>query len=252
MAAVLVTGGARRIGQAICLGLAKRGFDVAIHYHASATEAAALVEEIRAGGGRAAALNADLSDVSALDLLVAHATAAVGPLTCLVNNAAIFEHDTIFDATMDSFDRHLNINLRAPFFLSQSFARHLPPDAEGAIVNLIDMRVWKMTAHFASYTVAKAGLWALTQTLAMALAPRIRVNAIGPGPSLIGERQTPEQFAHQQAATPLGRGATPEEIAEAIHFLLKSPSITGQMLALDGGQHLPSPTLAQQPRPRHE
>ncbi len=238
----LITGAARRIGRAIALDLARAGWPVCVHYNASAAEAEAVVADIRAAGGRAVALAADLADANAVQRLIPAAAAALGPLACLVNNASLFEIDTVETATVASWDQHLDTNLRAPFLLAQAFARQLPPGIEGNIINLIDMRVWKLTPRFTSYTISKAGLWTLTQTLAMALAPAIRVNGIGPGPSLPSARQTAEQFARQVARTPLQRGAGPAEICAAVRFLLASPSITGQMLALDGGQHLPMPT----------
>jgi NAD(P)-dependent dehydrogenase (short-subunit alcohol dehydrogenase family) len=237
----LVTGAARRIGRAIALDLARAGWPVAVHYNRSAAEADAVVAEIEAAGGRAVALGAELADAEAVQRLVPAAAAALGPVACLVNNASLFEIDTVETATVETWDHHLDTNLRAPFLLAQAFARQLPPGVEGNIINLIDMRVWKLTPGFTSYTVSKAGLWTLTQTLAMALAPAIRVNGIGPGPSLPSARQTPEQFARQVARTPLKRGAGPAEICAAVRFLLASPAITGQMLALDGGQHLPMP-----------
>ncbi|WP_119419309.1 SDR family oxidoreductase [Desertibaculum subflavum] len=237
--AALVTGAGQRIGRAIALDLAQAGYAVALHCHRSRLAADELAAEIMTSGGNAAVIVADLADTAAVQRIVPQAAQAVGPLDVLVNNAAVFEMDTIETATAQSWDFHLDINLKAPFFLSQAFAAQLPKAAEGNIVNLIDMRVWRLTPYFASYTVSKAGLWTLTQTLAMALAPRIRVNAIGPGPSLPSQRQSEAQFARQVADTPLKRGASPEEIAAAVRFLLDARSMTGQMLALDGGQHLP-------------
>jgi NAD(P)-dependent dehydrogenase (short-subunit alcohol dehydrogenase family) len=234
----LVTGGARRIGRTIALELARDGWAVAVHHHSSAAEAAALVAEIEQAGGRAVALPADLAREPESSALVPRAADALGPLTCLVNNASVFEMDKIETATRDSWDRHIETNLRAPLVLSQAFARQLPADAEGNIVNLLDQRVWKLTPYFLSYTVAKSGLWTLTQTLALALAPRIRVNGIGPGPTLPSARQSIEQFRQQQAAVPLRHGPTPEEIAAALRFILGAPSMTGQMIALDWGEHL--------------
>jgi NAD(P)-dependent dehydrogenase (short-subunit alcohol dehydrogenase family) len=177
--------------------------------------------------------------------------AALGPLGVLVNNASTFERDEWDDATRESWDRHLEPNLRAPFVLAQAMARALPQAAEGVVVNLLDQRVWSPTGHFVSYSVSKAGLWALTQQLALALAPRVRVNGIGPGPVLPSVRQTQAQFDRQAAATPLGRPSSPEEIARGVLAILALPSLTGQMLALDGGQHLqwgpaPPPELIQE------
>jgi NAD(P)-dependent dehydrogenase (short-subunit alcohol dehydrogenase family) len=234
----LVTGAAQRIGGAIARGLAAEGWAVAIHYHESAAPAEALADEITAAGGRAAVIEADLAREADTATLVARATAALGPLGALVNNAAVFERDEALTATRDSWDRHIETNLRAPFVLIQEFARQLPEPLTGAVVNLLDQRVWNLTPHFTSYTLSKAGLWTLTQTMALALAPRIRVNAVGPGPTLPSPRQSDAQFARQSAMTPLGRGASPEEIYAATSFLLAAPAVTGQMIAVDGGQHL--------------
>ncbi len=234
----LVTGGSRRIGRAIALALAEAGFDVAVHFHTSAAEASATVAAIGARGRRAVALGADLAREDEVVRLVPAAAEALGPVGVLVNNASTFERDEWDDASRVSWDAHLEPNLRAPFVLSQAMARALPASAEGAVINLLDQRVWNLTPHFISYTVSKAGLWALTQTLALALAPRIRVNGIGPGPTVPSPRQTPEQFARQCASVPLGRGSSPEEVAHATLAILALPSMTGQMIALDGGQHL--------------
>jgi len=234
----LVTGAAHRIGRAIALGLAADGWGVAVHYFRSAGAAKALAAEIEAAGGRAAPVAADLSREADVARLIGEAADAIGPLTCLVNNASVFERDAADTVTRESWDRHLDTNLRAPFVLIQQFAHALPDGAQGAVINLIDERVWNLTPHFVSYTLSKAGLWTLTRTLALALAPRIRVNAVGPGPALPSPRQTDEQFAAQSASTPLGRGTTPEEISDAVRFILAAPAMTGQMIALDGGQHL--------------
>jgi len=235
---VLITGAAKRIGRAIALGMAKAGWAVAVHHNRSAADAAEVVATIEEAGGRAVALRCDLSREAEVETLVERAAGALGPLTCLVNNASLFEMDTIETVSRDSWDAHIEINLRAPLVLSQAFARQLPDGAQGNIINLLDQRVWKLTPYFLSYTVSKMGLWTLTRTLAMALAPRIRVNGIGPGPTLPSARQTPEQFEELCRAVPLGRGTTPEEICEAVLFLLSAPAVTGQMIALDGGEHL--------------
>jgi NAD(P)-dependent dehydrogenase (short-subunit alcohol dehydrogenase family) len=236
--AALVTGAAKRIGRAIAADLAAAGWDVAVHYRSSRAEAEALVAEIAAAGGRAVVLAADLARESETAALVPAAAKALGPLTLLVNNASLFEMDKVDTATRASWDAHIETNLRAPLVLSQAFARQLPDGATGNIVNILDQRVWKLTPYFLSYTVAKMGLWTLTRTLALALAPQIRVNGVGPGPTLPSPRQTPEQFARQCAAMPLGRGTTPAEICAAIRFILSAPALTGQMIALDGGEHL--------------
>ena len=236
--AALVTGAAHRIGQAIALDLAAQGWAVAVHYNRSAEAAERLAGRIADGGGRAAALQADLSQEAASAVLVDRAVAALGPLGCLVNSAARFERDEVDSTTRESWDAHLEPNLRAPFVLAQGFAAALPPERCGVIVNLLDQRVWNLTPHFISYTVSKSALWTLTRSLALALAPRIRVNGIGPGPALASARQSAEQFAKQCASVPLGRGPGLDEICQAMRFLLAAGSVTGQMIALDGGQHL--------------
>ncbi len=234
----LVTGGAQRLGRAIVEALAGAGFAVAIHCRDSEAAAEALADAVRAGGGRAAVLRADLAAEAGSSGLVAAAAAALGPVGVLVNNASTFERDGWEDATRAGWDRHMEPNLRAPFVLMQQFARGLPAGAEGVVVNMLDERVWSLTPHFVTYTVSKAALWALTQQMALALAPRIRVNGIGPGPALPSARQTAAQFAGQCASVPLGRGTDPAEVGRAVLAILSLPSMTGQMLALDGGQHL--------------
>jgi NAD(P)-dependent dehydrogenase (short-subunit alcohol dehydrogenase family) len=244
----LVTGGAVRLGRAMALALAARGHAVAVHYATSGAAAAQVVAEIEAAGGRAAAVQADLLDEAQMAALVGRAAAGLGgPLSVLVNNASIFEHDTLDSATAASWDRHIGTNLRAPFVLTQAFARQAPapgqdangePLARAAIVNMIDERVRKLTPEFMTYTLAKMGLWALTRTSAMALAPRVRVNGIGPGPTLRGVRQSRRHFDAQRAATILERGASPDEVVAALAYLLDAPGVTGQLLCVDGGQHL--------------
>jgi NAD(P)-dependent dehydrogenase (short-subunit alcohol dehydrogenase family) len=234
----LVTGGAQRIGRAIVHDLAQNGWAVAVHYRSSQAEAEKVVAEIEAGGGRAVALACDLRKETEVAELVSRAAEKLGPLTCLINNASVFEMDKIDTVTLESWSKHIDINLRAPLLLSQAFARQLPAGANGNIINLLDQRVWKLTPYFVSYTVAKSGLWTLTRTMALALAPQIRVNGVGPGPALPSARQTLEQFRQQQAAVPLKRGPSLEEIAATVRFILASPSLTGQMIALDGGEHL--------------
>ena len=244
--AALVTGGAHRLGRAMALDLAVRGWDVAVHYSSSGDAALGLANELMSQGRKAAALHADLLDEAQTAGLVAAAGAALGrPLTLLVNNASIFEYDTIRSATLKSWNRHIGSNLRAPFVLSQEFARQVPPwtgtgepEAMGLIVNMVDQRVKKPTPEFMTYTLAKMGLWALTQTSAQALAPNIRVNAIGPGPTIRGHRQSEEHFAKQRRATILQRGASAEEILTALRFIVDSPGLTGQLICVDGGQHL--------------
>ncbi len=236
--AALVTGAARRIGAAIALDLARNGWDVAIHYHRSESEALSVVRAIEALGCKSVALAADLTREAETVTLVPQAAAALGPLTLLVNNASAFEMDRIDTVTRASWDLHLEIGLRAPLVLSQAFAKQLPARRTGNIVNMLDQRIRKPTPYFLSYTVAKMGLWTLTRTLAQALAPDIRVNGIGPGPTLPSPRQTEEQFRKQWEAVPLQRGTTPEEICDAVRYIVSAPALTGQMIALDGGEHL--------------
>lgn len=242
----LITGGARRLGKAMALYLAGRGHDIAVHCHASVAEAEATAAEISALGVRAEILQADLLDPEATEALVPRATAALGPLTVLVNNASIFEYDNLQSASRHSWDRHMGSNLRAPFLLTQVFAAQAPgadrsgdePVARALVVNMIDQRVLKPTPEFMTYSLAKAGLWWLTRTSAQALAPDIRVNAIGPGPTVQGTRQSDSHFSRQRAATILERGAGPGDVCAALGFFLDSPSVTGQLICTDGGQHL--------------
>ena len=244
----LVTGAGKRLGRGMALYLAQRGYDVAVHYSSSADQAAEVVAQIVAMGRRAVALQADLLDEAQSETLIARSVAGLGgALGVLVNNASIFEYDTLQTATRHSWDRHLESNLRAPFVLMQGFAAQVVPAAadangepvaQGLVVNMIDQRIEKLTPEFMSYTLAKMGLWALTQTGAQALAPHVRVNAIGPGPTLQGARQSAEHFAKQRAATILRRGANLDDVTAALGFFLDVPSVTGQFIAVDGGQRL--------------
>ncbi len=236
---VLITGSARRIGRAIALGFAEKGWGIALHYRESRHEADALKDELSAHGVEIALIKADLADPAAVSHIVSTVGDTLGPLHCLVNNAAMFEKDTITDTTSDSFYSHMNTNLLAPLLLTQAFAKQLPDDEQGNVINIADQRVFNLRPEFLSYTLSKTGLWTLTQTTAMALAPKIRVNAIGPGPTLANTRQTPAQFKQQQQSVPLGYGPTPEEIASAVQFILEAKSMTGEFISLDGGQHLP-------------
>ncbi|MCT4683818.1 MAG: SDR family oxidoreductase [Roseicyclus sp.] len=244
----LVTGAAKRLGRAMALELARQGHDVAIHYAGSAEAAEEVAAEIRALGRAAVTLQADLTVEAETQALLPRAAEALGqPLTVLINNASIFEYDNIESATRDSWDRHLESNLRAPFVLTQALAGQVPqaaedetgePLARGLVVNMIDQRVRKLTPEFMTYTIAKMGLWAFTRTAAQALAPHVRVNAIGPGPTLQGARQSDSHFARQRAATVLGRGADAEGICDALRYLLTARAVTGQLICVDGGQHL--------------
>lgn len=234
----LITGAAKRIGRAIAIDLAQHGWRIAVHYRNSESEALSLVEDIAATGGRAVAVKADLANASDLESLVPRCRNLIGAPTCLINNASEFFLDTVASVTPEGWDTHLDINLKAPVFLAQAMARHLPNGAAGNVINIIDQRVWKLTPDFFSYTISKAGLWTATRTLAQGLAPRVRVNAVGPGPVLQSIHQTDADFAAEQASTLLKRGPSLAEITDAIRFILNAPAMTGQMIALDGGQHL--------------
>ena len=244
----LVTGAGQRLGRAMALWLGERGFDVAVHYNSSAGPAEEVAGAIAGMGRTAVALKADLLDEGETQGLIPAAVDALGgPITCLINNASIFEYDTLSSATRDSWDRHVGSNLRAPFVLTQAMAARAPdpaidtggePVAQALVVNMIDQRVLKPTPEFMTYTIAKMGLWAFTRTAAQALAPKIRVNAIGPGPTLQGARQSEAHFAAQRAATILRRGAGPGDVTAALGYFLDAPSVTGQLICVDGGQHL--------------
>lgn len=236
--AALVTGSAKRIGRQIALDLAADGWDIAVHCHTSIDEANAVARQIAGLGRWATIVRGDLSDAGVADRLMAEASQALEGITCLINNASIFEPDEVGHITPASWGEHLDTNLRAPVFLSQAFAHQLPKGAEGNIISIIDQRVWKLNPKFFSYTMSKSALWTATRTLAQALAPRIRVNAIGPGPALPSARMDQHEFEKQSRLTLLGRGTSPAEISVAVKFILSQPALTGQMIALDGGQHL--------------
>lgn len=248
MARALVTGAGHRLGRAMALYLAGRGYEVAVHYASSSSAADEVVAAITETGGKAVALQADLLEDTATEALFAAAVAELGgPITCLINNASIFEYDTVHSATRKTWDRHMGSNLRAPFVLTQAMAAQGlspakdaqgEPLATGLIINMIDQRVRKLTPEFMTYTLAKMGLWAMTQTTAQALAPAIRINAIGPGPTLQGARQSVDHFSAQRRNTVLERGANPSDITAALGYFLDAPGVTGQLLCVDGGQHL--------------
>ncbi len=243
----LVTGAGKRLGRAMALELARQGHDVAVHYATSADAAEDVADEVRKLGRSAVTLQADLLDEDAMQALLPRAANALGPITVLINNASIFEYDNFQTATRAGWDRHLESNLRAPFVLTQALAAQVPdpdtdergePVAKGLIVNMIDQRVRKLTPEFTSYTIAKMALWAMTQTAAQGLAPRVRVNAIGPGPTMQGTRQSAAHFDAQRRATILERGAEPEAITDALRYFLTARAVTGQLICVDGGQHL--------------
>jgi NAD(P)-dependent dehydrogenase (short-subunit alcohol dehydrogenase family) len=245
-ATVLITGAAQRIGRILALAFAANGWRVGLHCRSSRREA----DELAADIGAHAVLPADLADAAQVEALIPACAAALGAPTCLVNNASTFVYDTVASLDPKVWDAQLAVNVKAPVFLSRAFAAALPTGETGNIVNIVDQRVWKPTPNFFSYAASKMALWSVTRTLAQALAPRIRVNAIGPGPVLKSAHQTDEEFRRQCETTILGRGTTPDEIAEAIQFILNAPAMTGQMIALDGGQHLAwdTPDVRRAPR----
>ena len=244
----LVTGAATRIGKEMALGLASQGIDIVVHYKNSKKEAEKVVHEANLFGVRAKCIRANLLDDCEVKELIPRASSLIGnPLNILVNNASIFEYDNIKTASIESWNRHIGSNLKAPLFLIQEFSKQVFKEEkdlngenvpQGNIVNIVDQRVLKKTPEFFTYSLAKMALWSLTQTAAQALAPNIRVNAIGPGPTLKGHRQDNDHFKTQRKNTILKRGSAPSEILEALTFILNTPSITGQLICIDGGQHL--------------
>jgi NAD(P)-dependent dehydrogenase (short-subunit alcohol dehydrogenase family) len=235
---ILITGSAKRIGRQLALDLAGEGYDIAVHCNRSIVEANEVAKLIRDMGQRAVIVQGDLSLADTPERLISQASFELGGLTGLINNASIFEPDEVGAITINSWAQHQDTNLRAPVMLAQAFAKQLPSDVYGNIINIIDQRVWKLNPKFFSYTASKSALWTVTRTLAQALAPCIRVNAIGPGPALPNIRMDEEDFAKQSRLTLLGRGTSPAEISAAVKFILSQPALTGQMIVLDGGQHL--------------
>lgn len=237
--AALVTGAGTRLGRAMATALGQDGWTVAVHYRSSPQGAEETVADILAAGGHAATVQCDLADEGARTGLIERAINAIDmPLTLLINSASTFVNDSAATHSRADWDHHIEPNLRAPIHLAQQFAAHLPKGVRGQVINMIDQRVWKLTPQFFTYTLSKAALWQATQTLAQALAPNIRVNAIGPGPTLGNVHQTPDEFLAEQAATLTGEGSNPAEIVRAMQYLINASSVTGQMIASDGGQHL--------------
>lgn len=237
--AALITGARARIGRALSLALSHAGYAVALHHRNDEAAAEALAAEIRAAGGTAAVVQADLADEADTATLVARAAQALGrPLTLLVNNASRFTDDRVGGLSRESWDGHMEANLRAPILLAEAFAAQAPAGADALIINMLDQRVWKTNPQFFSYTLSKAALWTATTMMAQALAPKVRVNGIGPGPTLPSIHQSEAEFAAEAAAVPLQRRATPEDICRAALYLIDATAVTGQMIAVDGGQHL--------------
>jgi NAD(P)-dependent dehydrogenase (short-subunit alcohol dehydrogenase family) len=234
----LVTGGAKRVGAAIVRALVAEGYAAVIHRNTAQAEAESLADEIRTLGGRAAVVAADLANPDAVAKLMGDAAQPFGPPTLLVNNASVFLQDTLHTIDVPTWNRQFSVNIRAPSVLARDFAALLPDNEQGAVVNIVDQRVWKLTPQFYSYTLSKAALWAATRTMAQTLAPRIRVNAVGPGPVLPNEHDGAELFLREAAGTTLGRPVPPEDIAAAVVWLAGARAVTGQMIAVDSGQHI--------------
>ncbi|MDQ7969732.1 MAG: SDR family oxidoreductase [Oxalicibacterium faecigallinarum] len=234
----LVTGAARRIGRAIALTLAQRGWDVVVHYGHSAPEAQQTVADIQALGQRAVAIACDLSDEPATKLLLSRANAALGPVSCIVNNASLFDYDDAATFSTAALETHMRANLAAPVLLAQALHAATPNDAQSVVINLLDQKLFNLNPDFLSYTLSKAALQSATIMLAQALAPQVRVVGIAPGITMVSGDQTESEFAQAHKATPLGRSSTPQDIANTVCFVADSPAMTGTTLLVDGGQHL--------------
>ncbi|MGY5802621.1 SDR family oxidoreductase [Rhizobium sp. LEGMi12c] len=234
----LITGASKRIGLAIAEDLSANGFGVALHANQSLAEAEEIAAKLRQKGRRAIAIKADLQNLAETSTLIERVSGALGPLDLLVNNASAFLGDSADHFDGEAFEAHFAIHVRAPSILAADFVRQLPEPHPGLIVNMVDQRVWALNPRFYSYTLSKAALWTATQTMAQSFAPRIRVNAIGPGPTVRSVRQTEEDFQAQIDGLILKAAPGLEEFGRTIRFLFDTPSITGQMIALDGGQHL--------------
>ena len=244
----LVTGAAGRLGKVMALHLADLGYNVVVHYMSSAIEAEEVVSLIKSKGQKAVSIQADLLKPKIVEELIPKAVKAIGGnLNVLINNASIFEYDNLNTSTLESWERHIGSNLQAPFFLTQIFSRQVPdisldennePISHAVVINMIDQRVKKLNPEFMTYTIAKMGLWAFTQTAAQALAPKVRVNAIGPGPTLKAAKQPQEHFLKQRSRVILGRGSNSKDIVKAMEYIINAPAVTGQIFCVDGGQHL--------------
>lgn len=234
----LVTGAARRIGRVIALFLARQGWDVAVHYRFSEAEAQVTADDIRKLGRRAVALHCDLTDENAVNRLLPRVADTLGNPSCLVNNASVFEHDSVTDFSAQSLDFHMRTNLTAPVLLSRALHAMTPHDSQSVVINLLDQKLDNLNPSFLSYTLSKAALNTATTLLAQELAPKLRVVGIAPGITLVSGEQTEQDFQIAHKNTPLGRSSTPEDIASTVCFILNSPAITGTTIMVDGGQHL--------------
>ncbi|HVY05729.1 MAG TPA: SDR family oxidoreductase [Burkholderiales bacterium] len=234
----LVTGAGKRIGRAISLALADDGWDLALHFNRSQAEASQVAALVQAKGRRAITLDCDLADAAQTSALIERCKEALGAPTCLVNSAALFEYDAIGELDPANWQRHMDVNLRAPMLLARDFAKYLPENTTGCIVNLLDQKVFNLNPDFFSYTVAKIALEGATRVLALALAPRVRVCGVAPGITLVSGEQTEEGFARAHRMAPLGRSSNLEDVAEAVRFVANAKAMTGTTIVVDGGQHL--------------
>ncbi|MAH78791.1 MAG: SDR family oxidoreductase [Rickettsiales bacterium TMED254] len=233
---VLITGASKRIGNAMAINLAKKGYNIAIHYNKSKRDAELLKSKVEKFGISSEIFRLNLQNISGLDIWFKKIVSFFNGVDILINNASVFEYDSLKLSSNESFDKHISINLKAPFFLSKFFVENLKN--KGNIINIIDQRVLNITPYFTSYTISKSGLYTLTKSLALSLAPKVRVNAIGPGPTLRSERQSELQFRQQINRTPLKKQVNLDEINSAINFLISSDSVTGQIILLDSGQNM--------------
>lgn len=235
---VLITGAAKRIGRCIALTMAQRGWDVAIHFNQSETEARNLEAEIRALGRRALCVTANLSDQDAVKQIIPRVIAGLGSVQCVVNNASVFEVDTAANFSQTLLDHHMHINLVAPVLLAQALHHATPKNQQSCVINILDQKILNLNPDFFSYTLSKAALQCATTTLAQALAPTVRVVGLAPGATLPSIHQDDNNFARSHQLAALGQSSTPEDIADAVHYLATARAVTGTILAVDGGQHL--------------
>ncbi|MBX9801020.1 MAG: SDR family oxidoreductase [Burkholderiaceae bacterium] len=234
----LVTGAARRIGRTIALALAQNGWDVVVHYSRSEAEAQTTVTDIVALGQRAIALQCDLNDEAGVKTLLDQAAAQLGPVSCVINNASLFDYDSAADFSAATLDAHMHTNLVAPVLLAQALHRATPEGAQAVVVNLLDQKLFNLNPDFLSYTLSKAALQTATTMLAQALAPKVRVVGVAPGITLVSGEQSEAEFQRAHKVTPLGRSSTPDDIAHAVRFVIEAQAMTGTTLLVDGGQHL--------------
>lgn len=237
----LITGSAQRIGGEIAESLASQGWNIALHYNNSESEVLKKSKKISSYGVKVISIKADLSDELQAKEIISKVNDEIGSLSCLINNAAVFKNDSVLENTKSNWQQHIDVNLRAPMILSESFAKQLPDNTDGNIINLLDYCVWRLPENFTSYTLSKTGLWTLTQIMALQLAPKIRVNGIGPGNTLLNPKEPEDHFIQARSRTPLKTGGSVEEVCRVVDFFINMPSVTGQMIALDGGKHLMTP-----------